>query len=107
MAVSAVETVYVLIISAVVTGLVAWVKSIGGKTKAIYQGTRCILYVEIKRLYYQAKHDGYCPLYILEDTEDLYRAYKRLGGNGALDSVVQEMTRMPKTRDDAGGSQTR
>lgn len=92
------EAVYSIVLSTVVLAIIAWVKAIGKQGVATRNGVRCLLYVEIKKLYYQVKDMQYCPLYILEDAEDLYKEYKSLKGNGAITSIIEEMRKMPKTK---------
>jgi hypothetical protein len=93
------EMVWTVLVSTAIMAIIAWVRSIGCKTKATYEGVTSLLYVEIKRLYYQAKTENYCPLYILEDAEELFKAYHTLGGNGAIQSVMEELRKMPRVKE--------
>lgn len=89
------DTIWGLILTAIVGGCIAYVKKQGGRVRAVNDGIRCILYVEIKKAYYTWKDVEWCPLYILEDVEEMYKQYSVLGGNGAIKSIVEEMRCMP------------
>jgi hypothetical protein len=75
-------------------------KILWNRTQAVFGGVKILLYAEIKRYYYTQKAEGWCPLYVLEDMEKMHTEYKRLGGNGALDSIMTEVRSMQKTKDD-------
>ncbi len=92
------ELVWGLLITAIMGGVIAYVKRNVSKIKAINGGIRCILYVEIKKHYYAWQHETWCPLYILEDVEEMFKQYTALDGNGAIKSIVEELRNKPHVK---------
>jgi hypothetical protein len=91
---------YPAIVGVALTGMATALKIVWNRTCATYGGVKVLLYAEIKRYYYQAKEQKWCPLYMLEDVERMHVEYKKLGGNGALDSIMDEMRSMPKIKEE-------
>ena len=64
-------------------------------TSAVEAGIRCMLRDRLINSYEQYTRLGCCPLAIRENTREMYAAYKALGGNGAVDHIVEEMNELP------------
>lgn len=71
-----------------VTGLLLYMfkQYIGVKS-----GIKALLSNEIVRLYELYLDFGYCPSYIEESVEEIYKNYHRLGGDGMITSMVNKL----------------
>lgn len=59
------------------------------------EGVQYLLLAEIKRQGRQYILEGHITLEELEAFVNLFNAYKRLGGNGYADMIMQEVMRLP------------
>lgn len=57
--------------------------------EAIREGMKALLRAEIIATYNHYAGLSYMPIYARENLHDLYKQYKTLGGNGAIDSIVE------------------
>lgn len=57
--------------------------------------TRSLLRTEIINICHKAEEKGYLPIYNLENLNDMYRAYKALGGNGAIVELYNHVKNFP------------
>lgn len=64
-------------------------------TSAVQTGIRCMLRDRIIHSYENYIRLGYCPLSVRENTDEMHAAYKALGGNGAVDHIIAEMSELP------------
>lgn len=64
-------------------------------SKAVQAGVRALLRREIIDVYNRYMGRGYCPIYTLEGVEDMYNAYKDLGGNGTITKLVEQLRSLP------------
>lgn len=80
-----------------VTGLLLYMfkQYIGVKS-----GIKALLSNEIVRLYELYAELGYCPSYIKENVEEIYKNYHRLGGDGMITSMVNKLYELPSTGGD-------
>ena len=58
---------------------------------ALFAGVRSLLRKEIIDEYNHYMDTGYIPIYALENVVEMYKAYHRLGGNGACTKIVEEL----------------
>ena len=58
---------------------------------ALFAGVRSLLRKEIIDEYNHYMDVGYIPIYALENVVEMYKAYHRLGGNGACTKIVEEL----------------
>ena len=59
--------------------------------KALKDGTLALLRSEIIHNYDKYMEREYIPIYALENIEELSRSYFRLGGNGAVTKLIEEL----------------
>lgn len=57
--------------------------------------TRSLLRTEIIGIYHKAEEKGFLPIYNLENLDDMYHAYKALGGNGAITELYNQVKNYP------------
>ncbi len=85
--------------------LSARVKAILKEHSAIREGMLALIREGIISAYKRCEDRGYCPIYELENVNKLYKEYKKLGGNGTVDELVEDLRDMhklpPKTADEA------
>jgi hypothetical protein len=67
-------------------------------TCAVQTGIRCMLRDRIIQSYENYIRLGFCPLSVRESLEEMHAAYKALGGNGAVDHIVDEMNSLPTVK---------
>lgn len=58
---------------------------------ALFAGVRSLLRKEIIDEYNHYMDKGYIPIFAMENVIDMYRAYHRLGGNGTITKIVEEL----------------
>lgn len=71
------------------------------RNEAIMQGTKVLLrsqLLDLYNIYYEEK--GYCPIYVLENIEVLYKNYKLLGGNGTISQLIEKLKKLPVNREE-------
>ncbi len=61
-------------------------------------GIKALLSNEIIRLYEVYIDFGYCPSYIKENIEGIYKSYHKLGGNGMITSMVNKIYELPNSK---------
>lgn len=52
---------------------------------------RSLLRTQIISIYHKAEKEGHLPIYNLENITDMYKAYKALGGNGAITQLYEQI----------------
>ena len=62
---------------------------------ALFAGVRSLLRKEIIDEYNHYMAKEYIPIYALENVVEMYKAYHRLGGNGACTKIVEELKNLP------------
>lgn len=68
---------------------------------AIMQGTKALLRGQLLNLYNHYYEDQkYCPIYALENIDELYQYYQKLGGNGAITKLVEKLKKLPTSKED-------
>lgn len=58
-------------------------------------GMKSLLRNEIVRIYETYINIGYCPSYMKENTCEMYESYHKLGGNGMITTMVNEIYKLP------------
>lgn len=64
-------------------------------TTAVQTGITCMLRDRMIHNHEKYMRQRCCPLAVRESMEDMYCAYKALGGNGAIDHIVAELNDLP------------
>lgn len=63
---------------------------------AIMEGTRALLRSQLLMQYNHYYEElKYCPVYALENIEELYFYYTELGGNGTISQLVKKIRDLP------------
>lgn len=75
--------------------LYALVKERRARNSAFDIGVRSLLRTNIISIYHKAEKDGTLPVYALENLDDMYHAYKALGGNGAITQLYNQIKSYP------------
>ena len=65
------------------------------RTKAIEDGIRALLRNDIIKAYNKCQEKGYCPIYEMENIEELYKQYHELDGNGTITELVERIREFP------------
>lgn len=67
-------------------------------TSAVQTGIKCMLRDRIIHNYEKYIRLEHCPLPIRENVEEMHAAYRALGGNGAIDHIVEELNVLPTVK---------
>ena len=76
---------------------VAW-KRLSVRVKrqdAVGLGVQALLRDRIIQAYNHYTEKGCCPIYALENVEELYRQYHALGGNGTITKLYDQIRELP------------
>ena len=63
--------------------------------KGLKSGMISLLKNEIIRIYEKYTKLGYCPSYMKENIEEMYNSYHKLGGNGMITTMVNDIYKLP------------
>lgn len=88
---------------AMLTGATAWI----GKNLLNYKkdldhtknGVKALLRNEIIRNYNHYMDKECLPIYALENMEAMYKEYKALNGNGAIDGLMEKIRKLPTDKE--------
>lgn len=69
---------------------------------SLFNGVRALLRNEIIGSYNHYMNKEYIPIYALENISEMYRAYHRLGGNGTITKLVEELKKLPSYAAESG-----
>lgn len=83
------------LLSMVVAYLYTKIQGIIKKTTATEEGIRALLRNCIIKSYNKCTEQGYCPIYELENIEEMYEQYHALGGNGTITELVERIKELP------------
>jgi len=64
--------------------------------ECIKNGLQALLRDRIVQAYYKCIEQKYCPMYMLESINLMYKEYHNLGGNHFVTQLVDELMEMPK-----------
>lgn len=95
---SAVTSVVGAIVTALFGYLTFRVRRLGKKIKeyeAVRSGVRALLRDRIIQTYNHYMEKGYCPIYSMENAEGMYIEYQRLGGNGTVVKLMEDLKALP------------
>ena len=103
------ETLIKAIIGAVVTaswGFCVWLvkrafakqKETEARQEAVENGLQSLLRAEIIRTYEKSMDRGYIPIYSREAFHICYDNYHRLGGNGAITTLAEQINALPSSK---------
>lgn len=65
------------------------------RTTAIEDGIRALLRNDIIKAYNKCQEKGFCPIYEMENIEEMYKQYHELGGNGTITELVERIREFP------------
>ena len=74
---------------------------------AIKSGLQSLLRGEITKAYYKYQDMGWIPVYALQSIEGSYKNYEALGANGVIDGLWKELMKLPHTKPDTDGGETK
>lgn len=75
--------------------LYSFVSEYRKRDKARDIAIRSLLRSEIINICHKAENKGFLPIYNLENLNDMYKAYKALGGNGAIEDLCNQIKKYP------------
>ncbi len=90
-----IKTLLTVIITAVISGSMAYARTTHGKIKALGNGILSLLRAEIIRQHDKWTGREYCPVYAKDAVEKAYNAYHSLGGNGTITKLYEETMALP------------
>ena len=79
----------------VITGIVAYIKTLKRRIHAIGDGVQCLLRAEIIRSHEKCMDRGFCPIYAKEALKRAYHAYHDLQGNDVATRLYNEVMELP------------
>lgn len=65
------------------------------RTTAIEDGIRALLRNDIIKTYNKCQEKGFCPIYEMENIEEMYKQYHELDGNGTITELVERIRDFP------------
>ena len=66
--------------------------------KGLKSGMIALLRNEIVRIYEIYINLGYCPSYMKENVNNMYDSYHKLGGNGMVTTMVNDLFKLPNEK---------
>lgn len=72
-----------------------YVKKFVKKQDARDDAVRSLLRTEIINICHKSMERGYIAIYNLENVIDMYKSYKALDGNGAIDTIYEQTIVLP------------
>ena len=79
------------LLTSLTTTILCVLRQYGG----IKNGMISLLRNEIVRIYEKYTKLGYCPSYMKENINEMYDSYHKLGGNGMVTVMVEEIYKLP------------
>lgn len=79
----------------IITGVVAYIKTLKKRIGAIGAGVQCLLRAEIIRSHEKYMDRGFCPIYAKEALKRAYHAYHELHGNDVATQLYNEVMELP------------
>lgn len=92
---------------ALITAIFAWagkrlsneVKQNKQDNEAMRAGMKALLRAEIISTYNHYENAGYMPIYARENLHDLHKQYTALGGNGAINDLMEIASEWPTKKE--------
>lgn len=79
------------LLSSIMSTILYIIKEYGG----MKMGMIALLRNEIIRIYEKHMKLGHCPSYMKKNINEMYISYHKLGGNGMITSMVEEIYKLP------------
>lgn len=79
----------------ILTTLTSCIVALALMVIGLFGGVRALLRDRIIQAYHHYMEKGCCPIYAHENIERLYKAYRRLRGNGTVTKLVDEIRGLP------------
>lgn len=80
----------------IVTGVIAYIRSLKQRDNAIAEGVQCLLRAEIIREHKEYTAKGYCPVYAKDALKIMYKAYHDLKGNDVATKLYEDILDLPE-----------
>ncbi len=78
------------------TFLVAKMKGLFKREKALGDGVQALLRNQLIEYHDKYTERGYCPIYAKESAKKSYEAYHELGGNGLITKLYNDIMALPE-----------
>lgn len=79
----------------IITGLIAYIKTMRRRNTALEDGVQCLLRAEIIRMHDKYTARGYCPIYAKESLKRAYNSYHTLNGNDVATGLYEDTMELP------------
>lgn len=83
--------------SAILSGIIAYVRKIQNDGKALKAGIQALLRAELIKSWEKWSERGYAPIYARENFENCWVQYHALGANGVMDNIHDRFLHLPTT----------
>lgn len=97
-----VEEIFMKILMVVIPALLGrmWLimEKMKNHSKSVSEGMVYLLKNEIINTYYERLQKGYCNAYIKDRVTELFEIYKKLGGNGNVERIYNELMKMEEQK---------
>jgi hypothetical protein len=87
--------IFEIILGATVAGVTRALVNLKKRNKATQDGVKALLRDRIIALYDKYMDKGYMPIHTRENVQELYKEYKKLGGNGVIDHLIEDLYSLP------------
>ena len=87
--------VITFLITAALTALITYFKTATGQLKALKEGMLATLRADIIGYHDKYMDREYCPIYAKDAIEKAYQAYHKLGGNGTITKLYEDLMALP------------
>ena len=81
--------------SAILSGIIAYVRKIQNDGKALKAGIQALLRAELIKSWEKWSERGYAPIYARENFENCWVQYHALGANGVMDNIHEKFLELP------------
>lgn len=96
------QVICVIGVPGLIGGLWAYIfarlKMLRSELQAIKLGTQAVLRNSLIELYEIYYHQGFAPIYVKDNYDNLYKQYHALGANGVMDSYYAQFMKLPTER---------
>jgi hypothetical protein len=96
------QVICVIGVPGLIGGLWAYIfarlKMLRSELQAIKLGTQAVLRNSLIELYEIYYHQGFAPIYVKDNYDNLYKQYHALGANGVMDSYYNQFMALPTER---------
>lgn len=93
---STIQTIINIIAGAVISYMFALYRAKKRENDALRAGVQALLRDRIIQAYnHYVCEKGWIPIYAKESIDACYRSYEALGGNGVIDSLMEQLNELP------------